>query len=243
MRLQLLSDVHVEFHKDGGRSFVEALEPHDVDVLVLAGDIAVGATIPQVLALFCRRYCRSTVVYVHGNHEFYGSDRDAVIAHTQKAVRENANLVWLDAMAAEIAGRRILGAPMWFRRNPDADGFRRFMADFSEIRGFESWVYEENRRARAFFEEQLGDDDIVVTHHLPSHHSVAPRFASHPLNPFFVCELEGLIHERRPRLWLHGHTHTQVRCKVGATDVLCNPFGYAGTELNSEFSDRLIVEL
>ena len=45
MRLQLLSDLHFEFHRDGGRSFVDSLDPGGIDVLVLAGDIAVGERI------------------------------------------------------------------------------------------------------------------------------------------------------------------------------------------------------
>src|SRR5262245_11015037 len=93
MRIQLLSDVHVEFHRDDGRAFVESLDPTDVDVLVLAGDIAVGEGIPGTLSRFCRRYCNSSVVYVHGNHEFYGSDRRSVYALTQRAERQNENLV------------------------------------------------------------------------------------------------------------------------------------------------------
>jgi Icc-related predicted phosphoesterase len=47
----------------------------------------------------------------------------------------------------------------------------------------------------------------------------------------------------RPRLWLHGHSHASVHIEIGETMVLCNPFGYAVEELNSEFLDRLVVDL
>jgi hypothetical protein len=45
------------------------------------------------------------------------------------------------------------------------------------------------------------------------------------LNPFFVCDLTELILERRPRPWLHGHSHASTRAQIGETTVLCNPFG------------------
>ena len=243
MQIQILSDLHFEFHRDSGRSFVESLDPDGVDVLVLAGDIAVGADLPAALGLFCRRYSKASVLYVNGNHEFYGTDRASVVALCHEAERRHSNLTWLDASVAEISGQRFLGAPLWFAPSSEAFRFRHAMADFSVIRDFQSWVYEENARAVAFLREELAEGDVVVTHHLPSFASVAPRFVGSPLNPFFVCDLEPLIRERRPRLWIHGHTHCSMRYEIGSTSVACNPFGYVGTELNPDFSDKLVVEV
>jgi len=110
------------------------------------------------------------------------------------------------------------------------EGLKHALTDFSVIEDFESWVYEENARAVDFLDQQLRPGDIVVTHHLPSQRCVAPRFVGNPLNPFFVCDLTELILERRPRLWLHGHSHASTRIQIGETTVLCNPFGYMGEE-------------
>ena len=243
MRLQLLSDVHVEFHADNGADFVRSLEPSWVDVLVLAGDIAVGPGIVPALELFCERYRDATVVYVHGNHEYYGADRDVVVGHTREAVGRNRNLVWLDTETTEIRGQRFIGGPLWFERRPEAERFKSSMADFGQIAGFESWVYEENQRMKELLARELRETDVVVTHHLPTRLSVAPRFASSPLNAFFVSEVDALIEERRPRLWMHGHTHVSVDKRLGPTRILCNPFGYAGWELNSAFIDGMFVDL
>jgi Icc-related predicted phosphoesterase len=243
MRLQLLSDLHFEFHRDGGRSFVDSLDPGGIDVLVLAGDIAVAEGIPPAFGLLCERFRDAAVVYVHGNHEFYGSDRGFVLKLTEEARSANPNLVWLDCSGAEIRGFNFLGAPLWFPRAKVDERLKHAMTDFSAIEDLESWVYEENARAVAIFEEQLRPGDIVVTHHLPSQRCVAPRFVGHPLNPFFVCDLTDLIIERRPRLWLHGHSHGSMRVQIGETTVLCNPFGYAVEAPNHEFVDRLVVEI
>jgi len=243
MRVQLLSDVHVEFHADRGVDFVQSLEPSGVDVLVLAGDIAVGAGMVPALNLFCERYRDATVVYVHGNHEYYGTDRERVLALTREAVALNRNLLWLDSEVAEIRGQRFLGGSLWFERRPEAERFKRAMADFEAITAFESWVYDENGRMKGLLAKELRETDVVVTHHLPTFASVAPRFSSSPLNAFFVCDVEELIESRQPRLWMHGHTHVSVDKRIGGTRVLCNPFGYAGWELNSEFKDSLVVDI
>lgn len=243
MRVQLLSDLHFEFHRDGGQAFVESMEPDGIDVLVLAGDIAVGEGIVSALDRVCRHYVDATVVYVHGNHEYYGTSREAVFAHTRRACDAHANLRWLDCEAVEVAGHRILGAPLWFRDAPEAAPFKRAMTDFSVIEGFESWVYADNARAVDFLDRELRPGDVVVTHHLPSQRSVSPHYVGHPLNPFFVCDLESLILDRAPAYWLHGHTHDSVRYNLGATTVLCNPFGYVGHELNRHFADALVVRL
>ncbi len=242
MCLQLLSDLHFEFHRDNGRSFVDSLDPTGIDVLVLAGDIAVGEGLQPALALLCGRFCDASVVYVHGNHEFYGSGRTSVIDITKRAQAENPNLVWLDSSGIQLHGFTFLGATLWFPRSTVDERLKHAMNDFSAIEDFESWVYEENAKAVAFFERQLHPGDIVVTHYLPSHRCVAPRFQGHPLNPFFVCDLTGQIMEHRPRLWLHGHSHASVRVQIGETTVRCNPFGYAVEELNPEFLDRLVVD-
>ena len=52
MRIQLLSDLHFEFQRDNGRTLAQACHAPDVDVLVLAGDIAVADGIAHALELF-----------------------------------------------------------------------------------------------------------------------------------------------------------------------------------------------
>jgi Icc-related predicted phosphoesterase len=155
----------------------------------------------------------------------------------------NTNLTWLDASSTEIRGHRFLGGPLWFRPGEFSATLRRSIADFSEIPELESWVYTENARMLRFLHDELRAGDIVVTHHLPTQSSVAPRFVGSPINVFFVCDVEGLIVERRPSLWMHGHTHASVSRVIAETHVLCNPFGYVGWGRNPSFSARKTVDL
>ncbi|MBX3191735.1 MAG: hypothetical protein KF819_32380 [Labilithrix sp.] len=131
---------------------------------------------------------------------------------------------------------------MWFRPSPGASWLALGMNDFQQIRGFEDWVYVENARALDLFASELGEGDVVVTHHLPAQASVVPRWRGHPLNPFFVCDVEPLIVERKPALWIHGHTHDSVDARVGATRIVCNPFGYVRIEENRAFDEASTID-
>lgn len=124
MKILVLSDLHIEFHRDHGRSFMDSLPTaDDVDVCVLAGDITSGGAIPDTLEMFCDRFRH--VVYVHGNHEFFGFTREQVVDFTRQAEERCSNLKWLHTRkdlkgsgAIEIEGQRFIGSTLWYRR-PD----------------------------------------------------------------------------------------------------------------------------
>ena len=86
--------------------------------------------------------------------------------------RRHPNLRWLENRTAKIAGRRLLGATLWFQHHRQALPHRRYMNDFFEIEEFESWVYEQNCRTVRWLRVRLGD--AVVSHHLPTPQAVAP---------------------------------------------------------------------
>lgn len=182
------------------------------------------------------------MVYVVGNHEFYGSTWDGVRRALARAEREHSNLHVLDKDIFELnGGARLLGCPLWFPRNDAAPW--QAMNDFYQIKGFASWVYEENTRCVEFLRRHMREGDVVLTHYLPARGSVAPRWQGSPLNPFFLCDLELLIVEKKPALWIHGHTHDSCDYRVGETRVVCNPFGYIGHEVNPRFDPDFRIHL
>jgi Icc-related predicted phosphoesterase len=244
LKVQYLSDLHFEFHADDGESFVASMDPTDVDVLVIAGDLAVGEGIGSALDRFCQRYESAKVLYVHGNHEYYGSDRASVVAISRAAGRRNANLHWLDGDVVTIGGQRFVGAPMWFRHpGPKAEVLKMMMNDFHRIRDFEAWVYEENARALAFFDKELAKGDVAITHYLPAEASIHSKWKGDPLNPYFLCDVEPMLRAKKPFAWIHGHTHESVDVMSASTKIVCNPFGYVGHELNRAFVDKAILNI
>jgi Icc-related predicted phosphoesterase len=243
MKILVVSDLHFEFTSDGGRSLVADFEK-DVDVLVAAGDIAVGEGIPEALRLLSQNY--KHVVYVPGNHEYYGSTRSRVRTLIHKACKENDNLYWITGNAKRIDDQRFIGDTLWFPKHPTAP--KHNMNDFRLIKDFEEWVYEENRQTVEMLGAHVCSQDIVVTHYLPSYQSVADKYRGSELNAFFVCDMEHVIRKEQPKLWIHGHTHTSCDYTIehengNKTRVVCNPFGYAWHEENPKFDYGKIIEI
>lgn len=230
MRLHILSDLHLEFRRDSWRDFVRSIPSGVGDVLVLAGDVVLIADVAvrEMLASF--RSKAPEVVYVLGNHEHYHGD----FAHTKEVAADlcrDVGLHLLDGEVRTVAGRRFVGATLWFRRSAKARRYRNQMMDFQLIASFEDAVYDDNRRVVEALRREVKPGDIVVTHHLPTRTSVAPQFRSGPeslLNPFFVCDCDDIIAQSQPALWIHGHTHEPCDHQLGATRIVCNPIGYPG---------------
>jgi hypothetical protein len=84
---------------------------------------------------------------------------------------------------------------------------------------------------------------VVLTHHCISPKNVHPEYAGNPLNAAFFSDLEEEIAANGPDLWIHGHTHHSFDYWVGATRVVCNPYGYLRHEENPDFNYRLKINV
>lgn len=84
---------------------------------------------------------------------------------------------------------------------------------------------------------------IIVTHFPPSMKSIGSRFANDPTNTYFVNDLDWLIEDLQPELWVCGHVHHKHSYYIGNTLVVCNPLGYPG-EIYSKITQYtpMIVE-
>jgi hypothetical protein len=69
-------------------------------------------------------------------------------------------------------------------------------------------------------------DICVLTHHMPSHALIAPRFAGHSLNDCFASACESLM-TSQVRAWIYGHTHSCGTQRIRDTMCHVNARGYA----------------
>lgn len=256
--LLVMSDLHIEF---GGL----AVPKTDADIVVLAGDIHVGAESARWSGRLSKRLGIPAVL-IAGNHEHYNTFGrpgatfgNTIAALRAEAARAAGQVVFLECETAVIAGVRFLGATLWtdFALYGDAELAATHayacMTDFNVIanragdRFTPADACDEFAAARKFLEEELAKPfegaTVVVTHHLPSLRSVAPRFKDDMLNAAYASNLDDLVERSGAALWIHGHTHDSCDYTLGATRVLCNPRGYFGFELNSRFNPRLVVEV
>lgn len=274
MRLRVLSDLHFEFHRDEGAEFVRGQDWRGVDLLVLAGDISKQRLgFDKTLAMF-RKQFNCPIVYVPGNHEYHESDLEPVRRALRAAVTKLRGVYVLDHDVLEVSTgpggekRRIVGTTLWYGKTPapkdpfllstdeewgrgiirsvDEKGVtERPYADFEAIPRLPDWFDDEHKRAKKFLEDNVREGDIVVTHFLPTRHSTPEQFKTALNNCWFVAdEMESFIEERRPALWIHGHTHTSCDYVLGATRVVCNPLGYLTEgEFNAAFQDNFNVDV
>lgn len=244
MRIQILSDLHVEFHQDGGRQLIEEyLTPKGVDILIIAGDLSTsGLPFLGSIRAICKKYKDAQVIYVPGNHDFYNGSFAGVLPTYKGLENLYSNLSILYNKAKKIDKYLFVGSTLWFGVDPEYTKYKAYMNDFKYIGKFEDLVFKENKKAKKFLKWHLCEDAIVITHHLPSWRSVPDRFKNSKLNMFYVCDLEKQILEKKPKMWVHGHTHHSCNYLLGKTHVVCNPFGYAGYELNPEFIPNFIID-
>jgi predicted phosphodiesterase len=243
MKIRILSDLHLEFHRDKGANFIKSLETNDTDVLVLAGDISTSEYIEEALNQFASKFPK--VLYVHGNHEYYKNKRDDVVSATIRAVlKHNSNLYWLNRNAVTIDGVRFVGTTLWFPSNKQSIKLKGYINDFYCIEDCDPWAFEENKKNIKFLIDEVRKGDVVITHHLPSFKSVHRMYKNDPMNCYFVCEMDDLIIEKQPALWIHGHTHFSMDYKIENTRIVCNPYGYEGAgNTNRNFDKNFVAEI
>ncbi|MBS2023631.1 MAG: metallophosphoesterase [Deltaproteobacteria bacterium] len=233
MRIRVFSDLHLEF---------VPFEPPPVpaDVVVLAGDIDVRG---RGLEWAQRTFAGTPVVYVAGNHEYYG---EAIPHHTDKlrAAAAGSNVHFLEQGEAVIGGVRFLGATLWtdFRllgadqEEPALAAAQLSMTDFKKICKSPKFSKLRPRDtqlmhigARRWLTNALAaphaGPTVVVTHHAPMLVSIAPRFRQDSLAPAYASDLSELL-RAGAALWIHGHTHFAVDDRSSPTRVVSNQRGY-----------------
>jgi predicted phosphodiesterase len=245
MKLHILSDLHTEF-----AGFVPP--ETDAEAVILAGDIGVGV---EGVRWAARHYPVRPVIYVPGNHEFYGHDID-LTAELESVAPENITVLSDDVFVLD--GVRFLGSTLWtdFKLHGEGEAWfarkhaMRSMNDFVRIgQGRHKFRPEDSvvlhDASRAWLVRQLEQDfdgpTVVITHHLPALKSIAPRYANDPLNPAFASRLEDMIERYQPTLWIHGHTHEPCDYELSRTRVVCNPRGYPGEYGHGGFKPDLTV--
>jgi predicted phosphodiesterase len=253
MKLNILSDLHLGF---------DAFDRPEnaADVVVLAGDISR----PREAAAWALRFGKP-VLYVLGNHEFYGGSIEGA-ASELKRLCAGTHVHVLDDSEIVMGGVRFLGSTLWSDFDLFGDGerraaamaeARRMLRDFSRIRvgAAASALFTPDDCAELFKHHARWLDarldaphpgpTVVITHHAPSRKSIHPRFADSLLNACFVSDAEHLLGAHRVQLWIHGHTHDSFDYRVNGTRIVCNPRGYArdGVNENPRFDPDLIIEV
>jgi predicted phosphodiesterase len=257
MKLRVLSDLHLE-----GAAF----NPPEAkcDAVILAGDIGSGTSgITWAANNFVG--LDVPVIYVPGNHEFYGWDMENWYASAYKVAKEreiilgNCSSTLLTKEGEQPV--RILAATLWTdfdlygeeRRNACGMLTERCLYDYTAIRyGGRLLRWQDVRnisvltqkwlKSNAEKAKEAGEKLVVATHHAPSERSSAPRFKNDPVTAGFASRLEEFA-EEYVDYWIHGHMHNNSWYTIGKCTVIANPRGYRPPSENPRFDEKLVIEV
>lgn len=245
------------------------IPPADLDVqaILLGGDIHYRPELLGQMLTSIRQTQPDTtqIIVVPGNGEYVGQELTQARRQYRAAVEAVPNAVFLDDDVLELpGGRRIIGSALW-SHVPDEriDRYSRMLTDegktgVDDIRlGDDDLTVRDcnelHREARDFIDGQLRalsqaerDKTIVCTHYWPTLRPwTGPGAPPEPewLN-VYGTDLDALIADHGPRLWLCGHVHESHRVMIGATEVASNPRAGDGPgNLNPDFLESYVVEL
>ncbi|MET4482845.1 metallophosphoesterase [Bradyrhizobium sp. F1.13.3] len=236
MKIFIASDLHGEVWSHG----YNVPEGLDFDVAVFAGDVhnayRAVSWLTNQLALWGKE-----VLFVAGNHEYYGSILEDAAAMIRDRARRT-NVRFLDATEVPVIdGVRFLGCTMWtdyrFDAESQAHGLHagRYMNDHKFIRTSDGAefpkpftpieAYKRHLAERRWLTDRLSEEHdgptVCITHHAPHPGSLHPRYAdSEAMNASFISDLSDVIAKHKPELWIHGHVHDSYDYVVGGDGVV-----------------------
>jgi len=242
VRIQYFSDIHLEFGP-------LEITPTDADVIVAAGDIGIGRQGLDWLKLF-----RKPVIYVAGNHEFYGQEHFSTLTNLTSGAG-GSNVQFMEKRSWEYEDVRFLGCTLWSdlggNDNDQLQELVSIVNDFRKIRyradllNPESYIrlHQESRRwLFAELAKPFPGKTVVVTHHAPTPWSW--RDNPSQLKRYAYCnDLREVLHSFEIAAWFHGHTHAVSDYRCSGTRILCNPRGYFPNQLVSEFDPGKVLEI
>jgi Icc-related predicted phosphoesterase len=241
MKIKLISDIHVEFHRDSGIEFAKTLPIEDIDCLIIAGDFGTRTTFAEPLKILADKV--KHIIYVPGNHEYYGSSLQQMNDVLLDMSTQVENLHMLINSSVKIEGINFVGSTCWFEPTADVVLHMHNSNDFKMIQGLNvDSLARLHADCQQFLARNVSTDDIVITHYLPLDQSVDPKWRGSALNCFFVTDCQHLIDSREPRMWCHGHTHASKDFLWGKTRIICNPLGYPH-EGGYQFNENLVIEV
>jgi predicted phosphohydrolase len=199
------------------------------------------------------------VIYICGNHEFYGEKLPALTKRLREAA-EGTNVHVLENGVLTIGGIHFFACTLWTDLALHGDLYggvleaATAMNDYKRIRtsgqNLRHLAPRDTRRLhmasleamRQFLALHDPAHSVIVTHHAPSARSLPESRQLDPVSCAYASRLDGFIEEHQPRLWIHGHIHHSSDYQIGRTRVLANPRGYP-EEPNRSFVPDLVVNL
>lgn len=242
MKIQIFSDLHLGFAR-----FEPA--PSDADVVILAGDIDIKSRGVN----WANDTFQCPVIYVCGNHEFYGGHIDHTLRKMKEAAAPHVHVLENETLILDKT--RFLVTTAWtdYSSTGDVVASKRAawecMNDFAVIRADEGYrrlypddLIAKSKAASAWLTQELekpfDGQTVVVTHHAPVLDYVGDTLPEN-LIAAYANDWPELLD--KADLWVYGHTHVSADFLKNGCRVVSNPRGYPNQQTG--FNPDFLIEI
>lgn len=236
MKLQYMSDLHLEFGKMN-------IPEKKGDILILAGDIDVGVNSMEFLDKCSDTF--ENVLMVSGNHEFYHNDISTLYQDIKDGVQHNVHLLQNDVIT--IDNLSFAGCTLWsdmLRRAFYSMNDSNYISNGGRLFNHED-VIEEYKKSHQFLLDKKDEVDVIITHHAPSINSInVNRYGDKdPINTGYYTNILPEFEGSRVKTWVHGHTHHCVDYVENGIRVVSNQRGYVNYDEVPNFDPGRVLEI
>lgn len=180
------------------------------------------------------------VLYVFGNHEFYGGDINTAKYEIIKLINHK-NVIILDNESFTHSDEVIfIGTTLWsdflknsfLSKHAAASG----LSDYRHITNNDKLLVPEDTHQLHLKYRQFLDDEcqrfkdkkiVVITHHGPTYEALHPLHKGNDLDGAFASDMSSFAFKYdNINAWISGHTHYPQEYTINKTLYLSNPRGY-----------------
>lgn len=249
LKIHYLSDIHLEYYDLTKISrLLKQIVPQST-ICVLAGDIGYPFQSTYEAFLHGIHSKFEHIFLIHRNHEYYqlknnkGKNNEEIVQKTREII-ESHNLHKIHFLHNSYydlpnSNFRFIGSIL----SSKIEDPRYLSNDYELI--YQSSISKLNQThelCKNYIQNELIEAQnkekkvIMISHHLPSfklNHQKYVKYINY--HQCFSSHSDDLINDP-VKLWIFGHTHTNINMNINNVLCIANPIGYKGENLNTNFN-------
>lgn len=265
MKIAIHSDLHTEHYQ----TQVLPVISDDTEYLVLAGDIGNPVSAYRFIRDIVKKYPHLTILYVLGNHEYYGQPFQMVLSRYKASLSEfkNVHVMENDYFVDSKNKAIFYGATLWtdFKLGKNAEESMKwagnYVNDFYHIFslsdnvefGFLDKLKPEEMQSyfkktvnlikKTVNQEEYKDyKKIMISHFLPHKDVLNPDYRENLIrSAYWVSHIPEIV--SLFDIWIYGHSHHNINAEVNykgkTTKLISNQKGYPIAETYENSSERV----
>jgi predicted phosphodiesterase len=249
MKIAVHSDLHYEYNLLDDYCLIDLA----FDVLILAGDVAPICLLDSAFKSIRERVGHKPIVFVPGNHEFYGYTLENGISEMKKICKQN-DINFLYRSVINIDGVMFVGCTLWsnmcaFRGYVDPLDKKTVTQKIADFRKIDEWsvdkMIHEAKHDYDFIKMSMTPGSVIVTHFPPSIMlNDCSKMDLNILSSYFYNNYNSIFDKSNaPNFWIYGHTHLNLMRCFNNTLCTSNQHGYKRENQFNGYNQNFILEI